>query len=118
MRRSNHPAKGSYWFPGGRLFKDESIHEAISRKSVEETSIVPLSSSFLDIQETIFPPSSFHPFSIHTINLCYLIKWSGNPKDAVINDSQHFDLVWLPIIDVIAREDIHSGVSNPLKKFL
>lgn len=118
MRRSNHPAKGYLWFPGGRLYKDETIDEAISRKSVEETSIAPISSSFLDIQETIFPSCSFHPFSIHTINLCYLIKWSGDPTDAVINDSQHSDLVWLPIIDVVSRDDIHPGVSNPLRKIL
>ena len=116
MRRCNHPAKDSLWFPGGRLLKDEKIDQAIRRKSIEETSIYPISFSFVDIQETIFSQTSTCSYSIHTINLCFLISWSKNPQDALINDSQHSDLVWLPISDAISRNDIHSGVSNPLRK--
>ena len=116
MRRSNYPAKGLLWYPGGRIFKDEHIDQTILRKSVEETSIVPDSHALVDIQETIFDSCESHPYSIHTINLCFLINWSKNADNAVINDNQHSDLSWLPISEVINSHHIHNGVSNPLQK--
>ena len=33
LRRINEPAKGQYWFPGGRVNKNEKIKDASLRKA-------------------------------------------------------------------------------------
>jgi colanic acid biosynthesis protein WcaH len=37
LRRKNYPAKGQWWFPGGRIRRGESIEEALLREVKEET---------------------------------------------------------------------------------
>jgi len=36
LRRNNQPAKGEWWFPGGRIRKGESLEEALRREVKEE----------------------------------------------------------------------------------
>ena len=37
--RNNKPAQGTYWFPGGRVLKGETLFEAAQRKTKQETGL-------------------------------------------------------------------------------
>src|SRR5215510_12408575 len=39
VKRANPPLKGEYWVPGGRLYKNERILDAVHRKMREEIGI-------------------------------------------------------------------------------
>jgi len=39
LRRNNQPAKGEWWFPGGRIRKGESLEEALRREVKEGTGL-------------------------------------------------------------------------------
>ena len=39
LRRKNSPAKGQWWFPGGRIRKGETIEEALFREVKDETEL-------------------------------------------------------------------------------
>jgi ADP-ribose pyrophosphatase YjhB (NUDIX family) len=39
LRRNNQPAKGEWWFSGGRIRKRESLEEALRREVKEETGL-------------------------------------------------------------------------------
>ena len=39
LRRKNQPAKGEWWFPGGRIRKGESLKEALCREIIEKTGL-------------------------------------------------------------------------------
>ena len=38
-KRKNKPEKGTWWVPGGRVLKGETLHEAVHRKIKEELGI-------------------------------------------------------------------------------
>lgn len=89
--RTNKPAEGTYWFPGGRVLKGETLLEAASRKVQEETGLTVKIVRQLGTEETIFPDGPFDG-STHTINVVFLATCK-NPTSLKAN-SQNSDLKW------------------------
>jgi len=94
LKRLNYPAKGEWWFPGGRVLKNEKISDSIIRKVKEETNLNVEIISQIGVYETIFEKK-------HTVNICFLLK---NLNSEIILNSEHekyfwFDLVNLPKLD-------------------
>ena len=54
LKRENEPAKGEYWFPGGRILKLETIKSAALRKVKEEVNLECDFQHIISIEETIF----------------------------------------------------------------
>ena len=67
LRRKNEPAKGEWWFPGGRIRKGESLKEALCREIIEETGLEIISSRFVGVYSRVFPER-------HDITIAYLCK--------------------------------------------
>ena len=67
MRRNNQPAKGEWWFPGGRIRKGESLEEALRREVKEETGLEVSSYKFINVYSRVFPER-------HDIAIAYLCK--------------------------------------------
>jgi ADP-ribose pyrophosphatase YjhB (NUDIX family) len=67
LRRKNHPAKGQWWFPGGRIHKDESLEEALNREIKEETGLEMSSCKLINVYSRVFPER-------HDITIAYLCK--------------------------------------------
>lgn len=43
MKRRNQPGQGLWFTPGGRIYKNESIEDAVKRVLLEETGLIPTS---------------------------------------------------------------------------
>ena len=41
LKRKNEPMKDQWWFPGGRVFFNETRHQAVIRKLKEECNLIP-----------------------------------------------------------------------------
>jgi colanic acid biosynthesis protein WcaH len=67
LKRKNEPAKGQWWFPGGRIRKGESIEEALKREVREETGLEISIVRLIDVYSRIFPER-------HDITIAYLCK--------------------------------------------
>ena len=67
LRRNNQPAKGQWWFPGGRIRKGESLEEALRREVKEETGLEVSSYKLINVYSRVFPER-------HTIAIAYLCK--------------------------------------------
>jgi ADP-ribose pyrophosphatase YjhB (NUDIX family) len=94
LKRINEPAKGEWWFPGGRVFKNEKINQSIIRKVKEETNLDVEIVKQIAVCETIFEKK-------HTVNICFSLK---PINDEVILNYEHekycwFDLSELPNLD-------------------
>jgi colanic acid biosynthesis protein WcaH len=84
-KRTNEPAKGEWFWPGGRLRKGERLQAAVDRVAAEELGLAVDILDLLGVYEHFWEAPT--PTQ-HTVNIAYLVE----PVDAtatVTLDAQH-----------------------------
>ena len=114
LKRSNSPAYGQWWFPGGRILHGEDITTASLRKLKEETSLEANFKNILSVETSIFPDEN-----IHTINICCILD-ALEPKHEldIAIDSLHADWCWIDADTLESAGRLHEAVYNPLRQLL
>ncbi len=105
-KRVNEPAKGFWFVPGGRIFKDESIDTAFSRTIKAEIGldIKRDEIEYYGIYEHFYSNNVFNNnFSTHYIVLAHKIITN---EELELND-QHEEYQWFSIEELLKREDVH-----------
>lgn len=76
VRRNTEPASGTWWFPGGRLLKGESLAECAVRKCREEVGLAVRVLRRIGTYETRFPTAPFEEVTtgVHSVNVCFLVE--------------------------------------------
>jgi colanic acid biosynthesis protein WcaH len=67
LKRNNQPAKGLWWFPGGRIHKGESLEQTLRREVKEETGLELKNYKLINVYSRVFPER-------HDITIAYLCK--------------------------------------------
>lgn len=70
-KRTNYPAQGQWWLPGGRIIKGEKLKKAALRKCKEEMGLKVAIKGIIGADETLFKDSPFGDLT-HTINIVML----------------------------------------------
>ena len=92
IKRKREPMKDQWWFPGGRLLKDERISDAVSRIVKAETSVSICKPISLGFDETIFKADPFgHNEGTHTVNFVFAANISHLSMMRVVLDENHLD---------------------------
>lgn len=119
--RSNRPAQG-YWFvPGGRICKDETFEMAFQRLTTDELGIVYHinDAKFIGHYQHLYPDNfSEDTFSTHYVVLGYLINADIELHSLPLE--QHRNYQWWDIDKLINSFDVHENtkayfLSNHLK---
>ncbi len=91
LYRLTPPASKKFFTPGGRIFKNEKLNEAIKRILKNEINFNlkdSISIKFVKVNEHFYPDSAFDDsISTHYINLLYEIRVK---KDALTGLDKHF----------------------------
>lgn len=107
-QRLNAPAK-NYWFvPGGRVYKNESLEQAIARISIAELGIElgRKQLSFLGLYDHFYKDSFVSDdVSTHYINATHAIKL--NETRLALSKIQHDAYRWVAIEDMEFDKTIH-----------
>lgn len=107
--RTNEPAKGFYFVPGGRIRKDETIKHAFTR--ILETEVGCQAdfedARLLGVYEHMYAENRFgHPnYGTHYVVLAY--EPLLNQRPTVILDIQHSSYQWLPEAELKASPGVH-----------
>ena len=111
IRRKNEPMKNLWWFPGGRVYKGEKLHEAAIRKVYEETGLKVAIEKELGVYETIFENGPFHNLGggVHTVNITFTAK-PIKENSRMRLDENHADFKWISNVD----EDLHPHIKKIL----
>jgi len=113
LKRTEKPAQGEYWFPGGRLYKNETLEDCIKRKLNEEVGIG--SYKLIDqigAFETIFDDGPFESQS-HTINVTYHVIVDS--EEIKKNDKFFDDYKWIYKDDeIILKHNYNEYISGIL----
>ncbi len=115
LRRTREPAKGQYWFPGGRVFKGETIREAALRKAREEVRLDCLFDRIVAVEETIFAKQGAMRSDIHTVNICCHL--TPQELNNLSIDQSHDRWIWVNWEEAKCLT-MHSAVFMPLSKCL
>jgi len=110
-KRLNEPAKGSWFVPGGRIFKNETLDEAFNRITREELGldIKRDKSKFYGIYEHFYENSVFgNDFGTHYVVLAH--EFTTN-DDLRLND-QHEEYRWFVLNEILNTRDIHKYTRN------
>ncbi len=108
LKRENEPAKGQFWFPGGRIHKMETIEAAAIRKAKEETNLDCYFVKIISVEETIFEKNEFMETVIHTINICcHLVSENVEP---IQFDRYHSEYRWVNKLN----NSYHKAINHPL----
>jgi colanic acid biosynthesis protein WcaH len=112
LKRKDDPAKGMWWFPGGRIFFNEKLENTVSRKLKEEINVAkPLRIKFLGVGETMFKKGKFGK-PMHTINSVFLAEISPKQAQSIKLDQTSSGYKWLGSIG----KSFHPYLKDFLKK--
>jgi colanic acid biosynthesis protein WcaH len=105
--RTNRPAKG-YWFvPGGRILKDESFADAFERLIKIELGITTVASKFKGVYQHFYDDNfSEEKFTTHYVVLAYEIKFNGELSSLPVK--QHSNYYWLSESELLVSEKVHT----------
>lgn len=113
-KRKNRPAKGYYFTMGGRVYKNESINEAMQRIAKEELNyILSENLEFIGVFEHFYEDGIFENTSTHYVNLAYRCKLKIM-KD--LPNGQHEIYKLFSIEELMQSELVHKYVKNYFKK--
>jgi len=111
LQRRNQPALGQWWFPGGRVLKNELIKDAAHRKVQMEVGLSADFKNIISVEETIFPKSETMKRAIHTVNVCCHMRADDLTRLTI--DKDHNAYQWIGY-DKAERLNLHKAVLRPL----
>jgi colanic acid biosynthesis protein WcaH len=110
-KRVNQPAKG-YWFvPGGRIYKDERLDAAFSRTVKDEIGLKLKreEAEFYGLYEHFYDNNVFNDaFSTHYVVLAHKII----TDDVLTLNNQHTEYRWFNIAELLQDETVHSNTKD------
>ncbi|MES2664333.1 MAG: NUDIX domain-containing protein [Pseudomonadota bacterium] len=108
--RNNRPAQHFWFVPGGRIYKNETRAQAMSRILTQELQLdmSNFSVEFIGPFEHFYPDSFAGDFGIstHYVVLAYRIHVPANFQ-VTIGDKQHQTLTWWPIEEALSSSEVH-----------
>ena len=105
-KRTNRPAKGTWFVPGGRVFKDESFEQAFYRLIKGELNLNDITSSFKGVYQHFYDDNfSEDSFSTHYVVLAYEITF--NEELYPLPKEQHSSYQWFSEEELLNNESVH-----------
>lgn len=110
--RRNRPARDTWFVPGGRIYKDETLDAAFARIADAELGVANLARSAARF-EGVFEHHYSDNFaaepavSTHYIVLAYALSLTG--AASIGRPDQHSDYLWLAPAELLARADVHEN---------
>lgn len=124
-KRLNNPAKGYLFNPGGRVFKEESIPDAVKRVFEDEIGpILPRENfRFLGVYEHQYP-NNFRDdkFGTHYVSMLYTLNidsWDFTKYQEIVAGSmkaQHSETAWMTSEEILKSPKVHPYVKDFFRK--
>jgi ADP-ribose pyrophosphatase YjhB (NUDIX family) len=111
IKRKNKPLQGQWAFPGGRVLKNEPVHEAAIRKLEEETGLMGSFIRQIGFYEYIEREGYFEGMTAHIPIVVCLVNIEG-PTDVVPDRSQVLEHKWCQKIE----PQLHEHLKDMLRR--
>ena len=118
--RTNAPARGCWFTPGGRIRKNEALAQALRRVARDELGLAPdlceqseRRAQGMGAWDHFYPDSAFSPkVATHYVNLPYwlALSWAEVALLSLPMGEQHSAWQWLPLADAAQNPLVHRYV--------
>ena len=109
-QRTNRPAQGFWFVPGGRILKDESMAAAFLRLSKAELGLASElgDAEFLGVYEHFYTDNfSGTDFYTHYVVLGYRLVHDLDLNS--LPDAQHHSYRWFDVAELLASDQVHDN---------
>jgi len=109
-KRTNKPAQGFWFVPGGRILKDERMADAFKRLSETEfgTALSLEQGRFLGVYEHLYEDSSFDDsISTHYVVLGYEVTLKVEIETLPV--AQHAEFRWFDVNELMTSDAVHDN---------
>ena len=104
-KRSNKPAQGYFFSTGGRIYKNETIYNAMSRIAFNELNIELKSTpKFIGVFEHFYDDSIYENISTHYVNIAYEYEIEEIPD---LPNEQHSEYKWFTVSELLENKLVH-----------
>ena len=107
--RTNEPAQGMYFVPGGIVRKNETLANAFARILESEIGLkAPLSEAkFIGVYEHIYETNTqgVQGYGTHYIVLAHELNLVEQPQ--IVSDTQHVEFRWMSPLEITSCPDVH-----------
>mgnify|MGYP001454105799 CR=1 FL=1 len=117
-KRLNKPASGYYFTPGGRVFKNETLQEALERILKAELGLNTSdlkNMKYSGIYEHFYDDNVFGNPDFDTHYIVVALEFDLVNKQNILIDKQHSEYYFFSIMEVINSPNVHEYVKNYLK---
>ena len=112
-KRVNKPAQDYYFSIGGRVFKNETLDQAIQRVAKIELNIdLKLTPKFIGVFEHFYDDSIYKGISTHYVNLAYELEVEELPDLPI---DQHAEYRWFSVDELLESVQVHKYVKDYFK---
>jgi colanic acid biosynthesis protein WcaH len=108
-RRTNRPAQGMWFVPGGRIRKNERVNAALRRITLREVGVEISAAKLLGVFDHIYPDNFL---GAPGVNTHYVVLGMEAPWPAaahVTADEQHDEFKWWKTADLLASGEVHEN---------
>jgi colanic acid biosynthesis protein WcaH len=109
--RTNEPAKGVYFVPGGRIWKDERFADAFARILKTETGYVSTiaQARLIGVYEHFYKTNRFNDpsYGTHYVALGYELRIGTSLP--LITDAQHSEYLWWTEAALLESDKVHEN---------
>jgi len=112
-KRINKPAQGYLFSIGGRVYKNETINNAMIRIAKDELNIeLKLTPRFIGVFEHFYDDSIYQGVSTHYVNLAYEMEIEETLN---LPSEQHNEYQWFTIDELLKSKQVHKYVKDYFK---
>ena len=108
-KRSNRPAKGFWFVPGGRIRKNEPVNEALRRISEVELGVRIERAELRGVFDHIYPDNFAGEPGINTHYVVLAFEYELRPGEEMRPDGQHSELRWWDVAEALSSAEVHEN---------
>lgn len=109
-RRINKPAQGYFFSIGGRIYKNESINDAIIRVALKELNTnIKSTPKLIGVFEHFYDDSIYENLSTHYVNIAYEYEMEDIPY---LPKEQHSEYEWFTVDELLNSNQVHQYTKN------
>jgi colanic acid biosynthesis protein WcaH len=111
-KRANEPAKNTWFVPGGKVRKNETIPQAVKRISKQEVGYTLTADREIGVFHHIYN-NNFDNEDFGTHYVVFAVAATLNEGALALNaDDQHSELKWWSVEDLMSSPDVHHFTKN------